>query len=53
MFVFGVFLAQKLAGKPFTIVGDGTQTRDFTFVTDVVESLVRASDPGKALRKLL
>ena len=42
--VFGVFLAQKLAGKPFTVVGDGTQTRDFTFVTDVVESLVRASE---------
>ncbi|MQF95140.1 MAG: SDR family oxidoreductase [SAR202 cluster bacterium] len=42
--VFGVFLAQKLAGKPFTVVGDGTQTRDFTFVSDVVESLVRASE---------
>jgi len=42
--VFGVFLAQKLAGKPFTVVGDGTQTRDFTFVTDVVESLVRAAE---------
>ena len=41
--VFGVFLAQKLAGKPFTVVGDGTQTRDFTFVTDVVEALVRAA----------
>ncbi len=39
--VFGVFLAQKLAGKPLTIVGDGTQTRDFTFVTDVVDALVR------------
>lgn len=38
--VFGTFLAQKLAGKPFTIVGDGTQTRDFTFVTDVVEAFV-------------
>jgi UDP-glucose 4-epimerase len=36
--VFGVFLAQKLAGKPFTIVGDGKQTRDFTFVTDVVNA---------------
>ena len=42
--VFGVFLAQKLAGKPFTVVGDGTQTRDFTFVTDVVEALVRAAE---------
>lgn len=41
--VFGVFLAQKLAGKPFTVVGDGTQTRDFTFVTDVVETLVTAA----------
>jgi len=38
--VFGVFLAQKLAGKPFTVVGDGTQTRDFTFVSDVVEAFV-------------
>ena len=27
--VFGVFLAQKLAGKPFTVVGDGTQTARF------------------------
>jgi UDP-glucose 4-epimerase len=41
--VFGVFLAQKLAGKPFTVVGDGTQTRDFTFVTDVVEAFIRAA----------
>jgi UDP-glucose 4-epimerase len=41
--MFGVFLAQKLAGKPFTIVGDGSQTRDFTFVTDVVEAFLRAA----------
>ncbi len=41
--VFGVFLAQKLAQKPFTIVGDGTQTRDFTYVTDVVDALYTAS----------
>jgi len=33
--VFGVFLAQKLNGKPYTVVGDGSQTRDFTYVTDV------------------
>jgi UDP-glucose 4-epimerase len=40
--VFGVFLAQKLAGQPFTVVGDGRQTRDFTFVTDVVDAMVTA-----------
>ena len=42
--VFGVFLAQKLAGRPFTVVGDGTQTRDFTYVTDVVSALVKAAN---------
>jgi UDP-glucose 4-epimerase len=41
--VFGVFLAQKLAQKPFTIVGDGEQTRDFTFVGDVVEAFLAAA----------
>lgn len=42
--VFGVFLAQKLAGKPFTVVGSGEQTRDFTFVTDVVDAFVKAAE---------
>ncbi len=42
--VFGVFLAQKLKNKPFTIVGDGTQSRDFTFVTDVVNAFVMAAE---------
>lgn len=44
--VFGVFLAQKLAGKPFTVVGDGTQSRDFTFVTDVTRAFVAAAASG-------
>lgn len=42
--VFGVFLAQKLAGKSYTVVGDGKQTRDFTFVSDVVNAFVMAAE---------
>lgn len=45
--VFGVFLAQKLAGKPLTVVGDGTQTRDFTYVTDVVDAILTAAERGR------
>jgi len=41
--VFGVFLAQKLAQKPFTVVGNGEQTRDFTFVTDVAQAVVTSA----------
>ena len=46
--VFGVFLAQKLANAPFTVVGDGSQTRDFTYVSDVVQSLITAAESSKA-----
>lgn len=42
--VFGVFLAQKIANKPFTVVGDGKQTRDFTYVSDVVDSIIKISN---------
>lgn len=42
--VFGVFLAQKLANKPFTVVGDGSQTRDFTYVSDIVSALFAAAE---------
>ena len=44
--VFGVFLAQKLSGQPFTVVGDGTQTRDFTYVTDVASAFLAAAESG-------
>jgi UDP-glucose 4-epimerase len=42
--VFGVFLAQKLANKPYTVVGDGEQTRDFTFVSDIAAAFVAAAE---------
>lgn len=42
--VFGVFLAQKLNGKPFTVVGDGTQRRDFVFVTDLARAFLAAAE---------
>ena len=45
--VFGVFLAQKLAGKPFTVVGDGMQARDFVFVTDVTKAFLRAAESDR------
>lgn len=45
--VFGVFLKQKLAGKPFTVVGDGTQTRDFLYVTDIAEAFLLAAETNK------
>ena len=42
--VFGVFLKQKLAQQSFTVVGDGRQTRDFTFVTDVAAAFLRTAE---------
>lgn len=42
--VFGVFLRQKLAGKPYTVVGDGSQSRDFLYVTDVAKAFLAAAE---------
>jgi UDP-glucose 4-epimerase len=42
--VFGVFLRQKLAGQPYTVVGDGRQSRDFLYVTDVVRGFFAAAE---------
>lgn len=42
--MFGVFLAQKLARKPYTVVGDGSQTRDFIFVKDVARAFLAAAE---------
>ena len=41
--VFGVFLAQKISNKPFTVVGDGKQRRDFIYVGDVVDAFYKAA----------
>ncbi len=41
--VFGVFLAQKIKGAPLTVIGDGQQSRDFTYVSDIVDALVTAA----------
>ena len=42
--VFGVFLRQTLAGRPYTVVGDGTQSRDFLYVTDVARAFLAAAE---------
>lgn len=41
--VVGLFLKQKSEGKPMTVIGDGYQRRDFTYVKDVVEANILAS----------
>jgi len=46
--VFGVFFKQKLAGKPYTVVGDGTQRRDFLYVTDVADAFRLAAETRHA-----
>jgi len=48
--VFGVFLRQKLAGRPYTVVGDGSQTRDFTYVTDVAHAFLAAAETPRVGR---
>ncbi len=45
--VFGVFLAQKRAGRPFTVVGDGTQRRDFVYISDVIDAFVRTASGAR------
>lgn len=44
--VLGIFETQYKEGKPLTITGDGEQRRDFTYVGDIVDGLVRC---GKSL----
>ena len=45
--VMGIFANQRLNGEPMTIVGDGEQRRDFTYVGDVVRANILASQSDK------
>lgn len=47
------FLAEAVAGRPLTIYGDGLQTRDFVYVTDVAEACARAATSRRADGELL
>jgi UDP-glucose 4-epimerase len=47
--VLPTFVRQALAGHPLTVFGDGTQSRSFTYVSDVVEALVALSSEPRAV----
>jgi UDP-glucose 4-epimerase len=47
--VLPTFVRQALAGHPITVFGDGTQSRSFTYVGDVVEALVRLAGERRAI----
>jgi UDP-glucose 4-epimerase len=47
--VLPTFVRQALAGQPITVFGDGTQSRSFTYVGDVIEALVRLAAEPRAV----
>jgi UDP-glucose 4-epimerase len=47
--VLPTFVRQALAGEPITVFGDGTQSRSFTYVGDVVEALVTLAQEPRAI----
>jgi len=47
------FVQQALSGEPITVFGDGTQSRCFTYVTDVVDALVKLGDHPGAVGEVL
>jgi|SRR3989344_338233 len=51
--VIGIFLRQKKIGHPLTIVGDGNQRRDFTYVKDVARANILAMKSKKAVGHLI
>jgi UDP-glucose 4-epimerase len=46
--VVGIFMRQTRSNEPMTIIGDGTQRRDFTHVDDIVEANVRAAESNNS-----
>ena len=40
----GMFIDDALSGRPFTIYGDGTQTRDFIYIDDLAEAIIRIAE---------
>lgn len=46
--IISIFMGQLLKNKPLTVIGDGSQTRCFTYVDDVVEGIIRASEVKEA-----
>jgi len=47
--VVPAFLDQALRGEPLTVFGDGSQTRSFCYVSDMVEGLVRLANSEERL----
>ncbi len=47
--VVAIFAGRLLSGEPCTVFGDGSQTRDYVFVDDVVDGFVRAAERGSGL----
>jgi nucleoside-diphosphate-sugar epimerase len=43
---FATFIRAVLSGRPLRVLGDGRQTRDFTFVADVVSATIAAAKMG-------
>ena len=47
--VLPTFVRQALAGQPITVFGDGTQSRSFTYVADVVDALIKLAHEPRAV----
>jgi UDP-glucose 4-epimerase len=46
--IISIFMGQLLKGKPLTVIGDGSQTRCYTYVDDIVDGIIRSSEVKEA-----